>query len=58
MDRIICRVTGLSDPSTFKNILGKTAQLNFKFLKTSNSSGDNLGFEKIKNKSDGFFVRS
>ena len=47
---------GLSDPSTFKNILGKTAQLNFKFLKTSSSSGDNLGFEKIKNKSDGSFT--
>ncbi len=37
-------------PSSFKNILGKTAQLNFKFIKTSNSSSDNLGFEKVKNK--------
>ncbi|MGI9083119.1 MAG: protein translocase subunit SecD [Candidatus Fonsibacter lacus] len=54
--RILVELPGLSDPSTFKNILGKTAQLNFKFLKTSNSSGDNLGFEKIKNKSDGSFV--
>ena len=54
--RILVELPGLSDPSTFKNILGKTAQLNFKFLKTSNSSGDNLGFEKIKNKSDGSFI--
>jgi len=54
--RILVELPGLSDPSTFKNILGKTAQLNFKFLKTSNSSGDNLGFEKIKSKSDGSFI--
>ena len=54
--RILVELPGLSDPSTFKNILGKTAQLNFKFLKTSNSSGDNIGFEKIKSKSDGSFI--
>ena len=54
--RILVELPGLSDPSTFKNILGKTAQLNFKFLKTSNNSGDNLGFEKIKSKSDGSFI--
>ena len=55
-NRIIVELPGLSDPSTFKNILGKIAQLNFKFVKTSNSSGDNLGFEKVKNKSDGLFI--
>ena len=54
--RILVELPGLADPSTFKNILGKTAQLNFKFLKTSNTSGDNLGFEKIKNKSDNSFI--
>jgi protein-export membrane protein SecD len=54
--RILVELPGLSDPSTFKNILGKTAQLNFKFLKTNNSTGDNLGFEKIKKKSDGLFL--
>ena len=34
-NRIIIELPGLSDPSNFKNILGKTAQLNFKFLKSS-----------------------
>lgn len=48
--RIIVELPGLSDPSTFKNILGKTAQLSFKFLK---SSSDILGSEKIKSKIDG-----
>jgi len=55
-NRIIVELPGLTDPSSFKNILGKTAQLNFKFIKTSNSSSDNLGFEKVKNKSDGLFI--
>lgn len=46
----------MSDPSNFKNILGKTAQLNFKFLKSSSVDKDNIGFEKIKNKADGSFI--
>jgi protein-export membrane protein SecD len=55
-NRIIVELPGLSDPSTFKNILGKTAQLNFKFLKTNSPSKENTGFDKFKNKSDGSFV--
>ena len=55
-NRIIVELPGLSDPSIFKNILGKTAQLNFKFLKTNQSSADSLGFEKIKNKADNSFI--
>jgi len=49
-NRIIVELPGLSDPSNFKNILGKTAQLNFKFLKSSSVDKDNIGFEKIKKK--------
>ena len=55
-NRIIVELPGLSDPSNFKNILGKTAQLNFKFLKSSSVDKDNIGFEKIKNKADGSFI--
>lgn len=50
--RIIVELPGVSDPSTFKYILGKTAQLSFKFVK---SSSDSLAFEKIK-KVDGTFL--
>ena len=55
-NRIIVELPGLSDPSNFKNILGKTAQLNFKFLKSNSIDKDNIGFEKIKNKADGSFI--
>ena len=56
-NRIIVELPGLSDPSNFKNILGKTAQLNFKFLKSNSIDKDNIGFEKIKNKADGSFIQ-
>ena len=51
--RILVELPGLTDPSHFKNILGKTAQLNFKFVKSQNSSSDNSGYEKYKYKSVG-----
>ncbi len=54
--RIIIELPGLTDPSNLKNILGKTAQLNFKFLKSNSIDKDNIGFEKIKNKADGSFI--
>ena len=52
-NRILVELPGLSDPSGFKNILGKTAQLTFKFLKSNNNTAENLGFEKLKYKPDG-----
>jgi len=56
-NRILVELPGLTDPSHFKNILGKTAQLNFKFLKSqTGSSPDNAGYEKYKYKSNGSIV--
>jgi len=56
-NRILVELPGLTDPSHFKNILGKTAQLNFKFVKSqSGSPAENSGYEKYKNKSNGTVV--
>ena len=53
-NRILVELPGLTDPSHFKNILGKTAQLNFRFVRSqNNSSTDNSGYEKYKYKSIG-----
>ena len=56
-NRILVELPGLTDPSHFKNILGKTAQLNFKFVKSqTGSSTENVGYEKYKYKSNGSIV--
>ena len=53
-NRILVELPGLTDPSHFKNILGKTAQLNFRFVKSQNSSStENSGYEKFKYKAIG-----
>jgi len=53
-NRILVELPGLTDPSHFKNILGKTAQLTFKFARSQKSlSADNSGYEKYKYKSIG-----
>ena len=36
LDRILVELPGLKDPGEIKKLLGKTAQLNFRFLSTSN----------------------
>jgi protein-export membrane protein SecD len=56
-NRILVELPGLSDPSSFKNILGKTAQLSFKFLKSNNSNSyENSGFERLKYKPNGTYI--
>jgi protein-export membrane protein SecD len=53
-NRILVELPGLTNPSHFKNILGKTAQLTFKFVKSQNSSyAENSVYDKYKYKSAG-----
>ena len=43
--RIVVELPGLKDPSRIKNLLGKTAKLNFRLV---NNSDKDFGFEKLK----------
>ncbi len=45
-DRILVELPGLDDPSRIKTLLGKTANLNFRFV--TNNSEDSFGAEKLK----------
>ncbi len=47
--RIVVELPGLKDPSRIKNLLGKTAKLNFRLV--SNADKD-FGFEKLKSEID------
>ena len=47
--RIVVELPGLKDPSRIKNLLGKTAKLNFRLV--SNTDKD-FGFEKLKSEND------
>ena len=45
-DRILVELPGLDDPMRIKSLLGKTANLTFRFI--TNISGDSFGAEKLK----------
>ncbi len=45
-DRILVELPGLDDPMRIKSLLGKTANLNFRFV--TNNTEDSFGSEKIK----------
>ena len=45
-DRILVELPGLDDPMRIKSLLGKTANLTFRFV--TNSSEDSFGSEKLK----------
>jgi len=45
-DRILVELPGLDDPMRIKNLLGKTANLTFRFI--SSTSDENFGTEKIE----------
>ena len=45
-DRILVELPGLDDPMRIKSLLGKTANLTFRFV--SNNDGDSFGIEKLK----------
>ena len=45
-DRILVELPGLDDPMRIKSLLGKTANLTFRFV--TNSSNDSFGAEKLK----------
>ena len=45
-DRILVELPGLDDPMRIKSLLGKTANLTFRFV--TNSSDDSFGSEKLK----------
>tara|TARA_B110001452_G_scaffold127592_1_gene106007 strand:+ start:1166 stop:2722 length:1557 start_codon:yes stop_codon:yes gene_type:complete len=49
-DRILVELPGLDDPMRIKSLLGKTANLTFRFV-TQNSE-DNFGVEKLKYEND------
>ena len=45
-DRILVELPGLDDPMRIKSLLGKTANLNFRFV--TNDKSDSFGAEKLK----------
>ena len=45
-DRVLVELPGLDDPMRIKNLLGKTANLTFRFV--SNDNQDSFGVEKLK----------
>ena len=45
-DRVLVELPGLDDPMRIKSLLGKTANLTFRFV--SNNSQDSFGVEKLK----------
>jgi protein-export membrane protein SecD len=45
-DRVLVELPGLDDPMRIKSLLGKTANLSFRFV--SNSNEDSFGVEKLK----------
>ena len=45
-ERILVELPGLNDPSRIKNLLGKTANLTFRFISQQNE--ENFGSEKLK----------
>ncbi len=45
-DRILVELPGLDDPMRIKSLLGKTANLTFRFV--SNNNNDSFGVEKLK----------
>ena len=45
-DRILVELPGLDDPMRIKSLLGKTANLTFRFV--SNDNQDSFGVEKLK----------
>ncbi len=53
-DRILVELPGLDDPMRIKNLLGKTANLSFRFI--INSSEDSFGSEKVEFEETGEIV--
>ena len=49
-DRVLVELPGLDDPMRIKSLLGKTANLTFRFV--SNNSEDSFGVEKLKYEND------
>jgi protein-export membrane protein SecD len=49
-DRVLVELPGLDDPMRIKSLLGKTANLTFRFV--SNDSEDSFGVEKLKYEND------
>ena len=49
-DRILVELPGLDDPMRIKSLLGKTANLSFRFV--SNDNKDSFGVEKLKYEND------
>ena len=49
-DRVLVELPGLDDPMRIKSLLGKTANLTFRFV--SNDSKDSFGVEKLKYEND------
>ena len=49
-DRILVELPGLDDPMRIKSLLGKTANLTFRFV--SNNNNDSFGVEKLKFEND------
>ena len=45
-DRILVELPGLDDPMRIKSLLGKTANLTFRFI--TNDQEDSFGTEKLK----------
>jgi protein-export membrane protein SecD len=49
-DRVLVELPGLDDPMRIKSLLGKTANLTFRFV--SNNNKDSFGVEKLKYEND------
>ena len=49
-DRVLVELPGLDDPMRIKSLLGKTANLSFRFV--SNDNQDSFGVEKLKYEND------
>ena len=49
-DRVLVELPGLDDPKRIKSLLGKTANLTFRFV--SNDNQDSFGVEKLKHEND------
>ena len=47
-NRILVELPGLDDPMRIKSLLGKTANLTFRFVTNNNNNNDNFGVEKLK----------
>ena len=55
-DRILVELPGIDDPKEIKEIIGKTAKLNFKFLAESDAKKDTFQILKSRNSNEKFNI--